>query len=256
MKYGFIGFGNLAKAIYQGLSNSDIEFAYIEKNGEKHEGLELFDSLEKLVSFSDVIWVCVKPQNIVEVLEELKNYDLNNKIIVSPVAGKSISFFEKYLGNTTIVRIMPNLAMAYGKSVTAFCANNENNELVKKVKEDLSKLGKVAEINENKFDLFTAIFGSGPAFLLEIFKIFKNKSIELGIEESLANDMLLQLVDGTATYFKNNNKEKSIDELVQNIASRGGVTEAGLNSFKENNIEKLLKGVLESAENKSKEMGK
>ena len=160
MKYGFIGFGNLAKAIWTGLKeDKDIEFAYVDKiNNEKE--IKSFENISLLVSFSDVIWLCIKPQNLVEVLEELKNINLDGKILVSPVAGKSIKFIQDSLGkNVNIVRIMPNLAIAYGKSVTAYCVNKGNNIFAEKIKNDLSKLGKVIELPEEKFDLFTAIFG-------------------------------------------------------------------------------------------------
>ena len=257
MKYGFIGFGNLAKAIYEGLKKDEsIDFLYFDKN--KIENLEIskVGSLEDLVTSSDVVWICVKPQNIDEVFSEIKNFDLKNKVFVSPVAGLSINFFENNLGKISIVRIMPNLAIAYGKSVTAFCANEKENILVNKIKEDLEKLGKVVEIKEEDFDLFTSIFGSGPAFLLEIFKVFKDRTLILGMDEKEANELLSQLVNGTETYLNKNNQQKSISTLIENIASKGGITEVGLQTFRDSKIDELLKSVLVSAEVRSKEMTK
>jgi len=254
MKYGFIGFGNLAKAIWTGLKeDKDIEFAYVDKiNNEKE--IKSFENISLLVSFSDVIWLCIKPQNLVEVLEELKNINLDGKILVSPVAGKSIKFIQDSLGkNVNIVRIMPNLAIAYGKSVTAYCVNEENNILAEKIIKDLSRLGKTVKLPEEKFDLFTAIFGSGPAFLLEVLKVFRDKISELGIEGDETKDLLVELAFGTITYLEKNNNE--IGELIERITSKAGVTEAGLKSFKENNIDKLLEQVIISAQNRSKEIG-
>lgn len=256
MKYGFIGFGNLAKAIHLGLrEDKENTFAFIDKNNENFDGLEMVASVKELVDFAEAIWICVKPQDIDIVLEKIKESDFKNKIFISPVAGKSVSFYENHFGkDLSIVRIMPNLAIAYGKSVTAFHSNHRDDLLVKKVKEDLGKLGEVAEISEESFDKFTAIFGSGPAFLLETFKVFKDKMIELGMEDTKANDSLSKLIDGTLTYFNQNKKEKDLVELISNVASRGGITEAGLNFFRENNIGKSLENVLNKAEEKSKEM--
>ena len=254
MKYGFIGFGNLAKAIWTGLKDDkDIEFAYTDKTNNLEE-IKSFGNISLLVSFSDVIWLCIKPQNLNEVLEELKNFNLDGKILVSPVAGKSIKFIQNSLGkNVSIVRIMPNLAIAYGKSVTAYCADEENNILVEKVIKDLSRLGKIVKLPEEKFDLFTAIFGSGPAFLLEVLKVFRGKISELGIEGDEAKDLLVELALGTTTYLEKNDNE--IGELIEKITSKAGVTEAGLKSFKENNVDKLLEQVIISAQNRSKEIG-
>jgi pyrroline-5-carboxylate reductase len=259
MKYGFIGFGNLAQAIYQGLKiNPEIEFACFDP-GTKAElstgQVKQIENIKDLVAFSDVVWLCIKPQNLGEVLEELKNLNLEGKTLVSPVAGQSIGSIEKILGKkVAIVRIMPNLAIAYGKSVTAYYTNDKNNQLAEKIKEDLSKLGKVVELPEDKFDLFTAIFGSGPAFLLEVLKVFKEKIEELGIEKDKAKELLVELSLGTTAYLKENKNE--IGELIEKITSKGGVTEAGLKTFKENNLTQLLKEVLISAEKKSQEMGK
>lgn len=257
MKYGFIGFGNLAKAIYEGLKKDEsIDFLYFDKN--KIENLEIskVGSLEDLVTSSDVVWICVKPQNIDEVFSEIKNFDLKNKVFVSPVAGLSINFFENNLGKISIVRIMPNLAIAYGKSVTAFCVNHKEDLLVNNIKESLEKLGKVVEIEEKDFDLFTAIFGSGPAFLLEVFKVFKDRMLEFGMNEKEANESLSLLIDGTETYFNKNNEQKSISVLTENIASKGGITEVGLKAFRDNKIDELLNKVLNSARDRSKEMTK
>lgn len=257
MKYGFIGFGNLAQAIYLGLKNNpEIEFAYVDPVSKQQEPKNM-GSIEELASHSDVIWLCVKPQNLPEVLEELKKTNLNGKILVSPVAGKNIGFIENALGkNVAIMRIMPNLAIAYGKSVTAYCVNTKNDILAEKVKENLATLGKTIELSEEHFDLFTAIFGSGPAFLLEVLQSFKNKISELEISDEVGNDLLLGFAEGTLTYFSTNSKEKNIDELVEKITSKGGTTEAGLAFFKDNNLGKLLEEVITSAEKRSKEMGK
>ena len=255
MNYGFVGFGHLAQAIHQSLKDDKkITFGFVSK-GHPHKEVKNYGNLEALVSFADVLWLCVKPQNLAEVLEPLRGMDLKGKQIVSPVAGKSIGFIEGYLGKeTAIVRIMPNLAIAFQESVTAFTANHPLSEFSKRVKADLKKLGKVVELPEKHFDLFTALFGSGPAFLLEILAVLKKKTEELGVSGTEANELMSQLVTGTMTYFESNSK-KGIPELINQIASKGGTTEAGLKSFRENKLDHLLEGVVESARKRSQEIG-
>jgi pyrroline-5-carboxylate reductase len=253
MKYGFIGFGHLGQAIYQGLKSEPIMFAYTSKTNE-HNEIPAFDSIKELATFADVIWICVKPIDLGPVLEKLRAANLGKKMIVSAVAGKSIRFIEGYIGgDITIARIMPNLAMAYGKSVTAYADNSET-ELTKTVMADLKKLGKVVEIEERHFDIFTALFGSGPAFLLEILNVLKKKTAELGLSESLANELLTQLVQGTMSYLEASSP-KSIPDLIDQIASKGGTTEAGLKSFRENKLDDLLGSVIEAARKRAQELG-
>jgi Pyrroline-5-carboxylate reductase len=257
MKHGFIGFGNLAKAVYQGLKEeSEIEFAYFARN-KKEADIPYFNRMDDLVSFADVLWLAVKPQDLAGVLGPLKEFNLKGKTIVSPVAGKSIAFIERYLGKEQlIVRIMPNLAMAYRKSVTAFTTNQPDNEKAWKIFHILGKLGKAVQLEENGFDLFTSVFGSGPAFILAFIQIFKDKMQEFNLPGPLLDELLLELTQGTTLYFAQNQKNYSIEELIQNITSKGGTTQAGLEYFRAHNIGKLFEGVLDAARNRSEEMSK
>lgn len=257
MKYGFIGFGNLAKAVYQGLKNgNNIQFAYFARNKKDIE-LPFFDKIEELVAFSDVIWLTIKPQDIGGILEKMQSVNLSGKLIVSPVAGKSIAFIESYLGNNIpIVRIMPNLAMAYQKSVTAFVTNQPENPETEEIFRILSRLGKTVKLDEKGFDLFTSVFGSGPAFILAFIQIFKDKMREFDLPGTVLDELLLELTQGTTIYFSQNQKDYSIEALIRNITSKGGTTQAGLDHFRDHQIGKHFEGVLDAARNRSEEMSK
>lgn len=252
MKHGFIGFGNVAKAIYKGLSsNREHSFSYFSKRSSSAE-IHRSTSLLELKDFADVLWLCVKPQDLTDVLDELRKVNLNDEIVVSPVAGKPIIKIEESIGaNVCIVRIMPNLAIAYQQSVTAFCSNNIEHIHLNSLKSDLRMMGKVVEIGEIHFDLYTAIFGSGPAFLLSVFEVFKKKIIDMKIKDSDAQDLLVELLKGTTTYLEMN-KQMKISELIKNVTSKGGTTEAGLNYSKEHDLEKTIENVLIETEKKSK----
>lgn len=257
MNYGFIGFGNLAKAVYQGLkSESDINFAYFSR-AEKAVEIPYLKTLEELARFSDVIWLMIKPQDLAGILARLQHVDLSGKIIVSPVAGKSIAFIESYLGSRqTVVRIMPNLAIAYKKSVTAFATNCPNDPSVSEIYAVLAKLGKTVMLKEEAFDLFTSVFGSGPAFILSFIQIFKDKIREFNLPEGLPDELLLKLAQGTVSYFAANQADYPIEQLIKNITSKGGTTQAGLEYFVEHRIGKLFEGVLDAAKERSIEMNK
>lgn len=257
MNYGFIGFGNLAKAVYQGLKSvNNIQFAYFARSKKEVE-IPFFDNMEELVSFADVIWLTVKPQDIKGILEKLQPLNLEGKLIVSPVAGKSIAFIENYLRKELpVVRIMPNLAIAYQKSVTAFATNQPQNPATENIFEILTKLGKAVKLDEKGFDLFTSVFGSGPAFILAFIQIFKDKMREFDLPGNVLDELLLGLTQGTTLYFTENQANYSIEELIRNITSKGGTTQAGLDHFRRHNIGKHFEGVLDAARNRSEEMSK
>ena len=255
MKFGFIGFGNLANAVYRGLKEVEtIQFAYFTHN-KKNIDILFLDQLENLVSFADIIWLTVKPQDLPQILKQIQPLERKGKTFVSPVAGKRINYIENYLGSEqTIIRIMPNLAIAYKKSVTAFTTNHPEDNNSTYIFNILSKLGKVVKLDESGFDLFTSIFGSGPAFILAFIQIFKDKMRELNLSGDLLDELLLELTEGTVSYFAVNQANFSIEELIKNITSKGGTTQAGLDYFRKHDIKKLFEGVLDAAKNRSSEM--
>jgi pyrroline-5-carboxylate reductase len=256
-RQGFIGFGNLTKAVYRGLKEErELSFSYFARS-KKEEPIPFYEKLDDLVAVSDVLWLGVKPQDLGGILEQLKYCPLHGKTIVSPVAGKSISYIERYLGkDQLIIRIMPNLAMAYKKSVTSFTSNRPDDEKAKEIYMLLGKLGKVVELEEEGFDLFTSVFGSGPAFILAFIQIFKDKMQEFNLPGPLLDELLLELTQGTTLYFAQNQKDYSIEELIRNITSKGGTTQAGLEYFRNQQIGKHFEGVLDAARRRSEEMRK
>ena len=205
----------------------------------------------------DFIWLTVKPQDLSVVLEDLKKLNISGKTILSPVAGRSVDFIEKHLGeNQLIIRIMPNLAMAYKSSVTAFFSNHPEERNGEIVYDLLGKLGKVVKLDESAFDLFTSVFGSGPAFILAFIQIFKNKLKDFNLPGTLPDELLLELTRGTTLYFMENQKNYSIEELINNITSKGGTTQAGLEYFRNHEIGKHFEEVLNAARNRSVELSK
>lgn len=257
MKQGFIGFGNLAQAVYRGLEKErNMAFAYFARSP-KEVGITYHAQMADLVAFADVIWIMVKPQDLGGILEQLKQHDLRGKTVVSPVAGKTIAYIERFLGKEQrVVRIMPNLAIAYRESVTAFATNQPGSNEAIEIFNLLGKLGKAVQLEESGFDLFTSVFGSGPAFILAFIQTFKEKMQEFNLPGPLLDELLLELTRGTTTYFARNQQQYSIEQLIQNITSKGGTTQAGLEYFRAHDIGNHFEGVLDAAKNRSAEMSR
>ena len=176
---------------------------------------------------------------------------------MSPVAGKTIGFIERYVGEEQrVIRVMPNLAIAYRESVTAFATNQPGSNEAIEIFNLLGKLGKAVQLEESGFDLFTSVFGSGPAFILAFIQTFKEKMQEFNLPGPLLDELLLELTRGTTTYFAKNQQQYSIEELIKNITSEGGTTQAGLEHFREHEIGKHFEGVLDAARNRSAEMSR
>jgi pyrroline-5-carboxylate reductase len=120
----------------------------------------------------------------------------------------------------------------------------------------LGKMGKAVWLEESGFDLFTSVFGSGPAFILAFIQTFKEKMQEFNLPGPLLDELLLELTQGTTTYFTRNQQRYSIEELIQNITSKGGTTQAGLDYFRAQQLGKHFEGVLDAARRRSEEMSR
>ncbi len=255
MRHGFIGYGNVIRAIHKAVKNSDDNtFGYYSKTN-SHKELMAFSSISELTINSDVIWLGIKPQNILSVLDILKKEDLKDKLIISVVAGKSISFIAENIGSDiSITRIMTNLAIEFGSSVTAYASNDVENPYRNSIRQLLEGLGVLIEMPEKDFDIFTAIFGSGPAFLLKLLDVQKTKIMEIGFKEHDVNRMLIGLLAGTTDYYREYCDSLSIDCLIDNIASKGGTTEAGIRYLTDNNIDLLFDNVINIAQKRAAEI--
>ena len=255
MRHGFIGYGNVIRAIHKAMKNSEHNtFGYYSKTN-SHKELRAFSSISELTINSDVIWLGIKPQNIINVLDNLKSEDLKDKLIISVVAGKSMGFIAESIGSDiSIIRIMTNLAIEFGSSVTAYTNNNVDHPCRGNVKQLLENMGVLIETPERDFDMFTAIFGSGPAFLLKLIDVQKTKMMEMGVIEQDVNRMLVGLLAGTTDYYREYCNTTSIDKLIDNIASKGGTTEAGIKYLTDNNIDILFDNVINIAQKRAAEI--
>ena len=134
MKIGFIGCGNMAKAIISGLTDSRT-FKPEEIIVSDHDRNQLLDAKDRygvnitannseLVLESEMIVLAVKPQVLSEVINEICDTVSENKLIISIVAGQSINKIESMFGgNIKLIRTMPNTPALAGEGMTAVCRN-------------------------------------------------------------------------------------------------------------------------------------
>lgn len=264
-KVGFIGCGKMASAIIKGvldskfLSNKDIiasevsdEFA----NNKKSElGIEVFTDNKFVAKNSDVIFLATKPHFIKDVLSEIKQELTSDKLIVSIAAGVSTKTIEDEIGSQIpVIRVMPNAPALILEGMSGIAKGQfAKDEHIDFVKEFLSKIGKCILIDEDKIDVLTAISGSGPAFFYQIIHemALGGKCLGLNYEDALL--LAIQTAIGSAKLMMQS--DLTAEELVQNVATKGGCTEVGINFMKTANTEKLFYELIEKTAQKSKGLG-
>lgn len=232
---GFIGCGNMSKAIIGGLINSGkvkceniIASDYAEyglKQCEKQYGIKtvLKDNC-RIAKESDIIILAVKPNVYGTVIDEIRNHVKENVVIVAIAAGITIDFIEAAFGKSVkIIRTMPNTAALVGESVTAVCRNsNVTEEEVEEVKDLLSGVGMVEEVSEKLIDAVIAVSGSSPAYIYMFLEALGDGAVLAGLPRDKAYKMAAQAMLGAAKMYLETGKHPG--ELKDMVCSPGGTT--------------------------------
>ena len=259
-KIGFIGTGNMATALIRSIKD-DNRIISSDKNEEKLEkaekelGIKTTADNNEVAKSSEIIFICTKPHDIKEILQEIKP-NVENKIVVSIAAGIKIRFIEDIVGkNKKIVRVMPNLNCIVAEMAAAFSCN-ENIKAVEKelIKNLLNKAGLAIEVEEEKMDAVTALGGSGPAFIAYILDAFSKAAEKQGLGKEISYNLALQTLFGTAKLLKET--KENPESLIKRVASPNGTTIAGLNILEKSELKSIIEKTIEAAAKRSKELGK
>ncbi|MDR2458250.1 MAG: pyrroline-5-carboxylate reductase [Clostridiales Family XIII bacterium] len=265
MKIGFIGVGNMGKALINGLmpilmgrNEYLIDIIAFDIDSKKiPKKIKYVDSMEELVLESDIIYLAIKPDVFNNILPKIaKIIDFrSDKIFISIAAGISISYLEKKLGkDKKIVRMMPNLPVTVGEGMIGVSfneqiSNNEKNIILNLV----GNSGSVLEVNESLMDIVVGISGSSPAYVFKFIKALINEAKKYGMDEKLAKNFACQAVMGSAIYAS---FEDDLDKLIKNVCSKGGTTEQAVFSLDNDDFENTVQKAVREAVEKSKEITK
>lgn len=201
----------------------------------------------------DAILVGVKPQKLAEVAPDVDRI-AGGAAILSILAGVQLDTLqERFPSAAAHVRVMPNLAVALGKSPVALAASGLDEEGQAGLTALIDPLGTPEWIGEDTFDLVTALAGSGPAFVYRFIDALAGAAAELGLPRAQADALALAMVEGAASLAAASPHDPG--ELARRVASPGGVTQAGLDVLDEDGaIARLLEKTLRSARDRSAQM--
>ncbi|CEJ71180.1 pyrroline-5-carboxylate reductase [Chryseobacterium oranimense] len=203
---------------------------------------------------ADLIIVAVKPQDFQHVAQNFRFTLKENQMVLSIMAGIKIEKIQKLLNHPLVVRAMPNSPTLLGMGITGYTAANgiSFSQLIN-IERLLNSTGRSVYLeNEDLLDGVTALSGSGPAYFYYIIDAMIKAGVEMGIEENLSQLFVKQTMLGA--YHLINNSEKSLEELIKDVASKGGTTEAALKTFEEQHLKEILKGGILNAEKRAKEL--
>ena len=200
----------------------------------------------------EAILIGVKPQVLGEVAPQVVHLVGPDTVVFSILAGVELAVLERHFPQArAIVRVMPNLAAALGKSPVALASNGDS--VREAARELMAPLGTPEWIDESEFDLVTALAGSGPAFVYRFIDALGNAALELGLPADKAGRLALAMVEGAAALAAES--EVGPGELARRVASPGGTTQAGLDVLDhEGRLHRLVLDTLRAARDRSAEM--
>lgn len=233
-KIGFIGCGNMASAIIQGIIKktdiknneiivSDASEVAISKAYDEL-GVDATRSNTKVVSECEVLFLSIKPQFYETVLNEIKDKISKEQIIVTIAPGKTISWLESILGNEVkLVRTMPNTPALVGEGVTGVCKNaNVTDKDFSYVMSLLSSFGMAEAIPESLMDVCVSVSGSSPAYVFMFIEAMADAAVADGMPRDKAYKFAAQAVLGSAKMVLETGKHPG--ELKDMVCSPGGTT--------------------------------
>ncbi|MGL4912368.1 MAG: pyrroline-5-carboxylate reductase [Romboutsia sp.] len=265
-KIGFIGSGNMAKAMIGGIVKSqlveciniyvcDLNQNTLDAVNNEFKVNTTKDSKE-VVTSSDIVIVAVKPNVYDAVLESVKNLIDSEKIIVTIAAGKTIASIENIIGNDKkIVRTMPNTPALVNEGMSALCKNkNITDEDLNTVKAIFDSFGKSEIVCENMIDAVIGVSGSAPAYVFMFIEAMADAAVGAGMPRNQAYKFASQAVMGSAKMVLESGKHPG--ELKDMVCSPGGTTIEAVKTLEEKGLRNAVIKAIENCMEKSKAMSK
>jgi len=202
---------------------------------------------------ADIVVFAVKPQVLGGVLKPLKGL-LEDKLLISIVAGAEIKTISDLTGSERVVRVMPNTPALVQTGAHGMFAKPEvsakDRELATQV---LAATGLTLWVSsEAQIDAVTAVSGSGPAYFFYMMESMIRAGKNMGLDEKVATALTLQTALGAAQMAITSSNAPS--ELRKNVTSPNGTTQAALEVFDRAQISQNIQTALAAAQKRSQEL--
>lgn len=210
---------------------------------------------ERALQSAENVVLAVKPQVLAEVLDELRGMLNPEQLVLSIVAGGTISAISRGLEHRPTVRAMPNMPAQIGQGISVWTAAEGVNEDQRKVaKSILAALGKEVYVpNERYIDMATAVSGSGPAYIFLVIESLVDAAVHIGLPRSLAEELVTETVLGSAALAQSLGKHPA--ELRNMVTSPGGTTAEGLLEMEKGGLRAILGRAVVAAYEKARRLG-
>jgi len=255
---GFIGMGHMAKPIAATCSRLHKPVYVHDPAPEaraycnKMDYVYCHDNVQLLAS-SDIIFVLVKPQMLIEVLRPLGALSAG-KCFVSFAAGVKVDTIAHILHPTAnVMRVMPNTPMQIkcGASALAIPGKSVPEKYVAFLREILQVSGDYVELPESQMNAVIAVNGSTPALFYQLAQCIADFGVKHGIDEQAALRLIAKTMEGSAKMLQG---KLSPIQLTDAVTSKGGTTFAMLEELQKSGFFQVLSAGLDACVKRAEEM--
>lgn len=259
MKIAFLGAGNMGSALIRGalkakaVKAKDVTAFDVQSDAlarlKKAAGIRSAKSNADAVSAANYIFLCVKPQQMAEVLAGIKGRISPKQCLISIAAGVRTEKIEAAFGPApvSVVRVMPNTPAMIGFGASAVCGGKAAREAdIRFAIKFFASVGKAVRVSEEAMDAVTALSGSGPAYVFYLAEALLKAARAEGLASDAAKVLIEQTLLGSARMLGG---KDSPSQLRRKVTSPGGTTEAALRHLEESKwAETFVEAVRRAAE--------
>ncbi|WP_126172023.1 pyrroline-5-carboxylate reductase [Altericroceibacterium xinjiangense] len=257
-----VGCGNMAGAMLEGWLVGGLapqRFTVVSPSPrDLPEGVAQFRSLAECLPLQgsfDAVLLGFKPQKLAELAPSIAEWARGDTAVISILAGVELETLARRFPEAgAVVRAMPNLAVALGKSPIALAERGLDDRGRTALVQLMSPLGTPEWVPEDQYELVTALAGSGPAFVYRFIDSLAQGAEQLGLAPDQAGRLAVAMVEGAAALAASSPHDPA--ELARRVASPGGVTQAGLDVLDDDQaLAALITQTLRAARDRSVQMG-
>lgn len=265
MRFVFIGGGNMGRAMAGALIKKGVcagaEILVVDSDAKAREkiaelGIGTREAIGVEIRGAGVVVLAVKPQSAEEMYGQLKPHLQEGTVVISIMAGVTISAIGKALDHAALVRVMPNTPAQVGLGMNVyFPAAQVSAPQLELVESLLNACGESLAVDtEDAIDAATAISGSGPAYVFFMAEHWMNAAGRMGFTSEQAEQLIRQTLIGATTLWKESGIHPAV--LRAQVTSKGGTTAAALEVFEARKVGAGFQEGVERAYQRAKELGR
>ena len=264
MKIGFIGCGNMATAMIQGIVKkgaaspgevmATARSEATRKKIREELGILLGENNSQAAAFADILFLAVKPRYYEEVIREIRDSVREETLVVSIAPGKTLEWLEgQFEKPVKLIRAMPNTPAMVGEGMTGLCPGRYvTEEELERVRTVCGSFGLARQVTEDLMDVVTSVSGSSPAYVFLLIEAMADGAVADGMPRDAAYEFAAQTVLGSARMVLETGLHPGV--LKDMVCSPGGTTMEAVRVLEEKGLRSSIIEAMKACVRKSRGM--